>query len=86
MIRRQQIKEKILDFWLAYPMYGYPRMTKHFNEDLKIPVSHYLVYRMMRELGIQSRMIKKMKKPKTYTESDQLSNLIRKKVIGLLFF
>lgn len=79
MIRRQQIKEKILDSWLIYPMYGYPRMTKYFKEDLNIPVSRYLVYRLMRELGIQSRMIKKIKKTKTYTESPQLPNLIKKK-------
>ena len=32
----------------------------------------------MRELGIHSRMIKKMKKPKTYCEVAQLPNLIRK--------
>ena len=78
MIRRQQIKEQVLNSWLSYPMYGYPRMKKYFKEKLNIPVSHYLIYRLMRELGIQSRMIKKMKKPKSYTEVDQLPNLIRK--------
>lgn len=31
LTRRQQIKEKVLQSWLAYPMYGYPRMTKYFN-------------------------------------------------------
>lgn len=40
-------------------MYEYPRMTKFFKEELNIPVSRYLIYRLMRELGIQSRMIKK---------------------------
>lgn len=59
MVRRQQIKEKVLASWLSYPMYGYPRMTKYFNEDLNCPVSRYLIYRLMRELGIHSRMIKK---------------------------
>lgn len=79
MIRRQQIKEKVLESWLAYPMYGYPRMTKYFKENLNIPVSQYLVYRLMHELGIQSRMIKKkMKKPKTYSNVAPLPNLIRK--------
>ncbi len=78
MIRRQQIKEKVLTSWLSYPMYGYPRMSKYFNEVLKCPVSRYLIYRLMRELGIYSRMIKKLKKPKTYTEVAQLPNLIRK--------
>lgn len=79
MILRQQIKEKVLSAWLSYPMYGYPRMKKYFKEKLNIPVSGYLIYRLMRELGIQSRMIKKMKKPKSYTEVAQLPNLIRKK-------
>lgn len=64
IIRRQQIKEKVLESWIAYPMYGYPRMTKYFKEELTIPVSGYLIYRLIRELRIHSRMIKKMKKLK----------------------
>lgn len=78
MIRRQQIKEQVLKSWLIYPMYGYPRMTKYFKKELNIPVSRYLIYRLMRELGIQSRMVKKIRKPKSYTEVPQLANLIRK--------
>lgn len=54
-------------------------MTKYVKETLNIPVSRYLIYRLMRELGIQSRMIKKMKKSKSYTKVTQLPNLIRKK-------
>lgn len=61
MIRRQQIKEQVLKSWLTYPMYGYPRMTRYFKDELNISVSHYRIYRPMRELGIQSRMIEKMK-------------------------
>ncbi|WP_206834714.1 IS3 family transposase [Enterococcus plantarum] len=79
IIRRQQIKEQVLKSWLTYPMYGYPRMTKYLKEELNIPVSYYFIYRLMRELGIQSRMIKKMKKLKSYIEVAQLPNLIRKK-------
>lgn len=60
-------------------MYGYPRMTQYFKEHLTIPVSRYLIYRLMRELGIRSRMIKTMKKPQSYIEVAQLPNLIRKK-------
>lgn len=86
MIRRQQIKEKVLNSWLSYPMYGYPRMKKYFKEKLNIPVSSYLIYRLMCELGIQSRMKKKMKKPKSYKEVAQLPNLIRKKVTGQRFY
>jgi len=59
-------------------MYEYPRMKKYFKEKLNILVSSYLIYRLMRELGIQSRMIKKMKKTKSYTEVNQFPNLIRK--------
>lgn len=79
IIRRQQIKEQLLKSWITYPMYGYPRMTKYFKAELNISVSGSLIYRLMRELVIQSRMMKKMKKPKSYTETAQLPNLIRKK-------
>ena len=79
MRRCQQLKEQILESWLTYPMYGYPRMTKYFKEELNIPVSRYPIYRLMRELGIRSRMVKKMEKPKSYTKVAQLPNLIRKK-------
>ena len=59
-------------------MYGYPRIAKYFKEVLHLSISRYLVYQLMRELGIQSRMIKKMKKPKSYIEISQRPNLIKK--------
>lgn len=59
---------------------------KVFKKKLNNPVSHYLIYRLMRELGIQSRMIKKMRKPKSYTEVAQLPKRIRKKVTGQRFY
>ncbi|EHS2295120.1 IS3 family transposase [Enterococcus faecalis] len=76
--KRQQMKQHVLKCWLKYPMYGYPRIAKYFKKTLNLSISRYLVYRLMRELGIQSRMIKKMKKPKSYTEIAQRPNLIKK--------
>lgn len=75
--KREEIKEKVLKVWLTYPMYGYPRITKFFNEKLNFPVSRHLIYHVMSELGIRSRMVKKMKKPESYSEVKQLPNLIR---------
>lgn len=76
--KRQYFKQQVLNCWLKYPMYGYPRIARYFKEELNLSISRYLVYRLMRELGIQSRMIKKMKKTKSYSEVAQLPNLIRK--------
>lgn len=76
--KRQQMKQHVLNCWLKYPMYGYPRIAKYFEKTLNLSISRYLVYRLMRELGIQSRMIKKMKKPKSYIEIAQRPNLIKK--------
>lgn len=76
--KRQQMKQQVLNCWLKYPMYGYPRITKYFKKTLNLSISRYLVYRLMRELGIQSRMSKKMKKPKSHTEIAQRPNLIKK--------
>lgn len=50
--RRNFIKKKVLEYWLKYPMYGYPGLTKLFNEVLKYPVSAYLIYRLVGELDI----------------------------------
>lgn len=76
-IRRDSLKKEVLKNWLKYPMYGYRRMTKLFNEELNYSVSTYLIYRIMQHLGIQSRMTKSRKKPKTYTEVEQKPNLIK---------
>ncbi len=50
-------------------MYGYPRLT--------IALYPKLVYRVMQELGIQSRMVRKISKPKTHTNDAQRPNLIK---------
>lgn len=59
-------------------MYDYPRITKYFIEKLNLSISRYLIYRLMRELGIKSRMVRKMNKPKSYVEIAQRPNLIKK--------
>ncbi|WYJ86581.1 hypothetical protein A5866_001665 [Enterococcus sp. 12C11_DIV0727] len=53
-------------------------MTIYFKENLNTLVNAYLIYPLIRELSIQSRMIKKMKNTKSYIEVVQLLNLIRK--------
>ncbi len=49
------------------------------NKIWQLAVGPALIYRVMRELGIQSRMVQKRKKPKTYTEVEQRPNLIKKR-------
>lgn len=58
-------------------MYGYPRLTVALYQMLGLRVSQWLVYRLMKELGIRSRMVRKIRKPKTHTEYPQRPNLIR---------
>lgn len=58
-------------------MYGYPRLTILLNKKLQFGVGTGLIYQLMCELGIQSRMIKKWKKPKTHTTVEQRPNLIK---------
>ena len=58
-------------------MYGYPRLTVALYQMLGLKVSQWLVYRLMKELGIRSRMVRKISKPKTHTEYPQRPNLIK---------
>lgn len=76
-MRRQYIKEKVLQYWLEYPMYGYPRLTLLLNQELHLGVSRCFVYQLMKELGIQSRMIKKWKRPKGKGSVEQRPNLTK---------
>lgn len=78
--KRHQMMQQVLNCWLKHPMYGYPRIAKYFKKTLNLSISRYLVYRFMRGLGIQSRMIKKMKELKSYTEIAQRPNLIKKSI------
>ena len=67
--RRHLIKQEVLTAWLRYPMYGYPRLTILLNQQSDIHVSQRLVYQQMCELGIRSRMVKRINKPTTQTAS-----------------
>lgn len=58
-------------------MYGYPRLTVLLNNLFDFGVSSQLIYRLMVELGIKSRMVKKKRKPTTHTEYAQRPNLIK---------
>ena len=72
--RRHLIKQEVLTAWLRYPMYGYPRLTILLNQQSDIHVSQRLVYQQMCELGIRSRMVKRINKPTTQTDYDQREN------------
>ncbi|KZU63865.1 Mobile element protein [Lactiplantibacillus plantarum] len=75
--RRQLIKRQLLTIWLKYPMYGYPRLTLALKQIANLKVGQKLVYRLMQELGIKSRMLKKTNKPQTHTDYEQRPNLIK---------
>ena len=49
-------------------MYGYPRLTLALKQIANLKVGQKLVYRLMQELGIKSRMLKKTNKPQTHTD------------------
>lgn len=51
--QRQLIKQQLLSLWLKYPMYGYPRLTIALYQMFGLKVSQWLVYRLMKELGIR---------------------------------
>ena len=78
LVRRKYIKEKVLSYWLKYPMYGYPRLKKLINHKYSLRVSGRLVHQLMGELGIRSRMVKKLNKPKSYVTEAQRPNLVKK--------
>lgn len=75
--RRQRIKEKVLEEWSEYPMYGCPGLTILLYPKWQISVRTALVYRLMKELGISSIMVIKRKKPTSYTMKEKRLNLIK---------
>lgn len=58
-------------------MYGYPRPILILNQTTNLKVGQKLVYQLMQELGIKSRIINKTNKPQTHTDYDQRPNLIK---------
>ncbi|MBS0937971.1 transposase [Lactiplantibacillus plantarum] len=57
------VKRRLLAIWIKYPMSGYARLPLILNQNTNLRVGQKLVYQLMQELGIKSRMIKKTNKP-----------------------
>lgn len=58
-------------------MYGYPRPILILNQTTNLKVGQKLVYQLMQELGIKSRITNKTNKPQTHTDYEQRPNLIK---------
>ena len=76
--RRESLKPYILDVWKTFKFYGYRRIAaySHLNNDCP-KISEYMTLKLMRKLGIRSRMQKRYRKPKNVVTVDQKLNLIR---------
>ena len=70
------IEVNILDVWKTFKFYGYRRIAAYSQQTDGPKVSEYMTLKLMRELGIKSRMQKRYRKPKTVVTVDQNSNLI----------
>ncbi|AYA81781.1 hypothetical protein DWG19_15465 (plasmid) [Lactiplantibacillus plantarum] len=76
--RRESLKPYILDVWKTFKFYGYRRIAAYSQLNNDCPkISEYMTLKLMRELGIRSRMQKRYRKPKTVVTVDQKPNLIR---------
>ena len=63
--RRETLKPYILDVWKTFKFYGYCRIAAYRQQTDRPKVSEYMTLKLMRELGIKSRMKKRYRKPKT---------------------
>ena len=70
------IEVNILDVWKTFKFYGYRRIAAYSQQTDGPKVSEYMTLKLMRELGIKSRMQKRYRKPKTVVTVDQNPNLI----------
>ncbi|TOZ00435.1 IS3 family transposase, partial [Leuconostoc pseudomesenteroides] len=75
--RRESLKPYILDVWKTFKFYGYRRIVAYSQQTDGPKVSEYMTLKLMRELGIRSRMQKRYRKPKTVVTVAQKPNLIR---------
>jgi putative transposase len=76
--RREYLKKMIQLVWLEHrKIYGYKRITKYLVGMLDTPVSGRTVLKLMRELNIQSCMVKRARKPTTIVNQTQQPNLIK---------
>nr|WP_279594743.1 IS3 family transposase [Leuconostoc citreum] len=63
--RRESLKPYILNVWRTFKFYGYRRIAAYSQQTNGPKVSEYMTLKLMRELGIKSRMQKRYRKPKT---------------------
>ncbi|WPH54182.1 IS3 family transposase [Lacticaseibacillus paracasei] len=76
--RRIKLKELVQVLWQRRKFYGYVRIAKRIRKLLKCRLSDRTIWKVMRELGIQSTMYRKRsKKPTTTTDMPQKPNLMR---------
>ena len=66
--RRKSLKPYILDVWKTFKFYGYRRIAAYSQQTDGPKVSEYMTLKLMRELGIRSRMQKRYRKPKTQSD------------------
>jgi len=66
--RRKSLKPYILDVWKTFKFYGYRRIAAYSQQTDGPKVSEYMTLKLMRELGIKSRMQKCYRKPKTQSD------------------
>ena len=74
--RRKSLKPYILDVWKTFKFYGYRRIAAYSRQTDGPKVSEYMTLKLMRELGIKSRMQKRYRKPKTLVTAGQKPNLL----------
>ena len=74
--RRKSLKPYILDVWKTFKFYGYRRIAAYSQQTDGPKVSEYMTLKLMRELGIKSRMQKRYRKPKTLVTAGQKPNLL----------
>ena len=64
---RESLKPYILDVWKTFKFYGYRRIAAYSQQTDGPKVSEYMTLKLMRELGIKSRMQKRYRKPNLLT-------------------
>lgn len=75
--RDQNIREHMMGIHFLHPEFGCPRMTHCLNEN-DFTINHKKVYRLMKEMNIQS-VIRKKRKRHGHTPSVILPNRLKRK-------
>ena len=69
------IEVNILDVWKTFKFYGYRRIAAYSQQTDGPKVSEYMTLKLMRELGIKSRMQKRYRKPNLIRHLHDLSGV-----------